>query len=183
MIKAFLSAVTISILATAAALAQNAASPGANPAPAPAANQPADVPNPPANTPNAPGLVANPPANAPNANGPNLQAQTPTFIKVNSDQMLTSNVVGLDVYNDKNNNIGKIHDVVLDKSNKVAGYILSVGGFLGMGTHYVAIEPGAVSITYDANNKAWRASMNATRNELKSAPEFRYGGRWTASRS
>ena len=61
--------------------------------------------------------------------------------------MLTSNVVGLDIYNGQNNNIGKIQDVVFDKSDKVIGYILSVGGFLGMGTHYVAVDPGAVSIS------------------------------------
>ena len=63
------------------------------------------------------------------------------------------------------------------------GYILSVGGFLGMGTHYVAVDPGAVNITYDANQKTWRAAMNATKDELKSAPEFKYDGRWSASRS
>ena len=97
--------------------------------------------------------------------------------------MLTSNVVGLDIYNSQNKDIGKIQDVVLDKSDKVAGYILSVGGFLGMGTHYVAVNPGSVSITYDSANKTWRAAMNATKDQLKSAPEFKYGGQWTASRS
>ena len=72
---------------------------------------------------------------------------------------------------------------MFDKSDKVTGYILSVGGFLGMGTHYVAVDPGTVSITYDGSNKTWRASMNATKDQLKSAAEFKYGGQWTASRS
>jgi sporulation protein YlmC with PRC-barrel domain len=179
--KAFLTAVAVSALAGATALAQQTPSPGANPAPAPMADQPATVSNPPANTANAPGPLANPPANAPVAQ--NLPAQGPNFIKVKADDMLTSNVVGLDIYNGQNNNIGKIQDVVFDKADKVTGYILSVGGFLGMGTHYVAVDPGAVSITYDANNKTWRASMNATKDQLKSAPEFKYGGQWTASRS
>ncbi len=179
--KAFLTAVAVSALAGATALAQQTPSPGANPAPAPMADQSATVSNPPANTANAPGPLANPPANAPVAQ--NLPAQGPNFIKVKTDDMLTSNVVGLDIYNGQNNNIGKIQDVVFDKADKVTGYILSVGGFLGMGTHYVAVDPGAVSITYDANNKTWRASMNATKDQLKSAPEFKYGGQWTASRS
>ena len=112
-----------------------------------------------------------------------MPANGPNFIKVKNDDMLTSNVVGLDIYNGQNNNIGKIQDVVFDKADKVTGYILSVGGFLGMGTHYVAVDPGAVSITYDGANKTWRASMNATKDQLKSAPEFKYGGQWTASRS
>ena len=97
--------------------------------------------------------------------------------------MLSSNVVGLDIYNPQNNNIGKIQDIAFDASNKVSGYILSVGGFLGMGTHYVAVDPEAVSVKYDGDNKTWRATMNATKDQLKAAPEFKYGGQWTASRS
>jgi sporulation protein YlmC with PRC-barrel domain len=182
--KAFVTAAAISALAGATALAQNASSLGANPAPASMANQPATTPNPPANTLNAPGSAANPPANAPEANAAqNVPQNGPNFIKVKSDDMLSSNVVGLDIYNGRNNDIGKIQDVVFNKADKVVGYILSVGGFLGMGTHYVAVDPAAVSITYDGANKAWRASMNATRDQLKSAPEFKYGGQWSASRS
>ena len=182
--KAFVTAVVLSSLAGAAALAQNTPSPGANSAPASAADQPAAMPNPPANTANAPAPAANPPANAPEAKAAqNVPAQGPNFIEVKNDDMLTSNVVGLDVYNGENNNIGKIQDVVFDKSDKVAGYILSVGGFLGAGARYVAVDPGAVSITYDGANKTWRASMNATKDQLKSAPEFKYGGQWSASRS
>ena len=112
-----------------------------------------------------------------------MPAKGPNFIHVASGEMLTSNVVGLDIYNSQNNDIGKIQDVVFDKSDKVMGYILSVGGFLSMGTHYVAVDPGAVTINYDGANKTWRASMNATKDQLKSAPEFKYGGQWTASRS
>jgi sporulation protein YlmC with PRC-barrel domain len=182
--KVFITAAALSALAGATALAQNTSTPGANPAPANSADHPATVTNPPADTLKAPGSVVNPPANAPQANAAqNVPAQGPNFIHVNNDDMLTSNVVGLDIYNSQNNNIGKIQDVVFDKADKVTGYILSVGGFLGMGTHYVAVDPGAVSVTYDATNKTWRASMNATKDELKSAPEFKYSGQWSASRS
>ena len=183
--KAFVTAAAIFALVGATALAQNASTPGANPAPTNNPDQPATtMANPAANASNAPASAANPPANAPRANAAqNVPANGPNFIKVNNDDMLTSNVVGLDIYNGQNNNIGKIQDVVFDKADKVTGYILSVGGFLGMGTHYVAVDPGAVSITYDGANKTWRASMNATKDQLKSAPEFKYGGQWSASRS
>jgi len=112
-----------------------------------------------------------------------VPAKGPEFINLQNSDMLSSNVVGLDIYNQQNNDIGKIQDVAFDSSMKITGYILSVGGFLGMGTHYVAVDPGAVAIKYDANNKVWRAAMNATKDQLKSAPEFKYGGQWTASRS
>src|SRR3984893_13197714 len=48
-------------------------------------------------------------------------------------------LIGVNVYNDVNEKIGDINDVVLDKSGKVENVVLGVGGFLGMGEHYVAI--------------------------------------------
>ena len=107
----------------------------------------------------------------------------PSFIQVQSGDMLSSNVVGLDIYNSQNDDIGKVQDIAFDASKRVTGYILSVGGFLGMGTHYVAVNPDALMVSYDAQNKVWKATMNATKDQLKSAPEFKYGGQWTASRS
>ena len=65
----------------------------------------------------------------------------------------------------------------------MTGYIVSVGGFLGMGTHYVAVDPDAVKVTFDTINKVWRATMNASKDQLKAAPEFKYEGQWNASRS
>jgi sporulation protein YlmC with PRC-barrel domain len=127
-----------------------------------------------------PSMTSPAPAPKPNLVMP---SGAPNFINVNSDNMLSSNVVGLDIYNDQNNDIGKIQDIVFDNSKKTTGYILSVGGFLGMGTHYVAVDPDSVKVTFDASNKVWRATMNATKDQLKAAPEFKYEGQWNASRS
>jgi len=155
-------------LFAAAALAQNATTP-ANNAPGPASTTPANM--------------SDQPTTAHKTAAAEVPNKGPSFISVPDSAMLSENVVGLDVYNSQNNDIGKIHDVIIDKDNNVKGYILSVGGFLGMGTHYVAVDPGAVAITYDDSNKTWRAAMNATKDQLKAAPEFKYQGRWTASRS
>ncbi len=125
-------------------------------------------------------MTANP---APKAAPAPMPSGTPNFISVKSDDMLSSNVVGLDVYNDQNNEIGKIQDIAFDTSKQMTGYIVSVGGFLGLGTHYVAIDPNSVKVTYDPSNKVWRATMNATKDQLKAAPEFKYEGQWNASRS
>jgi hypothetical protein len=46
-----------------------------------------------------------------------------------------------------------------------------------------AVNPDAVMVSYDAQNKVWKATMNATKDQLKSAPELKYEGQWTASRS
>ncbi len=129
-------------------------------------------------------MGANPPparpAPAQNAPVPNAG---PRFVQIENSDMLSSNVVELDIYNKQNNKIGKIQDIAFNSSKQFTGYILSVGGFLGMGTHYVAVNPSSLNVAYDAQNRVWRASMNATKAELKAAPEFKYSGQWTASRS
>ena len=98
-----------------------------------------------------------------------------TFSSVPQTDKLSSNMVGLDVYNTGNQDIGKIKDVAVGQDG-VNAYILSVGGFLGMGDHYVAVNSDALKIAYNPGDKAWHATMNATADQLKAAPEFKYTG-------
>jgi sporulation protein YlmC with PRC-barrel domain len=50
-----------------------------------------------------------------------------------------SKLAGVDVYNEANEKIGDINEVILDRSGKVANVILAVGGVLGLGEHDVAV--------------------------------------------
>ena len=95
------------------------------------------------------------------------------FTNIPVKDELSSKVVGLDVYNNANQNIGTIKDVAYNGTN-VNGYILGVGGFLGMGDHYVAVRPSAVKLSYDAKDKKWHATMDANADQLKAAPEYKY---------
>jgi PRC-barrel domain protein len=95
------------------------------------------------------------------------------FTSLPAKDELSSKVVGLDVYNSANQNIGTIKDVAYNGGG-VNGYIIGVGGFLGIGDHYVAVRPSAVKLSYDAKDKKWHASMDANADQLKAAPEFKY---------
>lgn len=50
-----------------------------------------------------------------------------------------SKVVGLNVYNAQNENVGSINDLLIDKSGGIKAAVISVGGFLGMGARLVAV--------------------------------------------
>ena len=95
------------------------------------------------------------------------------YSTVSKDEMFSSKLKGLNVYNQKDESIGEITDLAL-KNHEVDALILSVGGFLGMGEHYVAVSPSSVNIRYDTKNDKWLASMNTTKEALKAAPEFKY---------
>jgi sporulation protein YlmC with PRC-barrel domain len=102
------------------------------------------------------------------------------YVTVPPADDLSSKVVGLDIYNKDNKDIGTIKDIALDSNGRATAYVVSVGGFLGMGEHYVAVSPSAVEISY--KDSKWHADMNATADQLKAAPEFKYTGRWSTTK-
>jgi sporulation protein YlmC with PRC-barrel domain len=67
---------------------------------------------------------------------PNTATTTATSHR---DEWRASKVIGINVYNDANEKIGDINELLLDRSGKVVNVIIGVGGFLGVGEHNVAI--------------------------------------------
>lgn len=51
-----------------------------------------------------------------------------------------SKLMGLDVYNESNEKLGDISEILLDKSGKVNAVVIGVGGFLGVGQHDIAVS-------------------------------------------
>ena len=51
-----------------------------------------------------------------------------------------SKLMGLDVYNEANEKLGDVNEIILDKNGKVAAVVIGVGGFLGMGEHDIAVS-------------------------------------------
>jgi PRC-barrel domain protein len=102
---------------------------------------------------------------------------TETFVKAKPTDVLSNNLMGLNVTNQANETIGEIKDLILSQGD-LSGYIVSVGGFLGLGERYVIVRPSAVKVSYTENDNKWHAVMNATKDQLKTAPEFKYEGRW-----
>ena len=125
-------------------------------------------------------------ANGPGDNGANGSANGASgsqFVSVGQNEKLSSNLVGLDVYNASNQDIGQIKDLAVGPAGRTRAYIVSVGGFLGVGTHHVAMNPSDIKVSYNSSDQKWHATTSATSDQLKSAPEFQYTGRWNASKS
>ena len=120
---------------------------------------------------------------SPSASAQGMKRTTTTsgiFATISEGSILTSEVVGLDVYDDSMRDVGQIIDIATNQAGQMQAYILSIGGVLGMGEHYVAVNPQAIKLSYSDADQAWHASMNATDDQLKAAPEFQYSGRLAA---
>ena len=101
----------------------------------------------------------------------------PQFITVSNNTILSSGLIGLDVQSAGGKGTGKIEDVVFE-GGQIVGIVLSVGEILGGGQRFVAVDPSAISIRYTEGENRWQATMNADIDQLKSAQEFRYEGKW-----
>lgn len=127
-----------------------------------------------------------------------------------------SKVIGLNVYNNANEKLGSIGELLFDKSGNVKAAVISVGGFLGVGQHDVAVafdklkfvdtpvpstsaststSPGSgmrpgtttgaapstssksTSMPSTTKSSPWypdHAVFEATKDQLKSMPQFKY---------
>lgn len=118
-------------------------------------------------------------------------------------QWRSSKLIGVNVYNNANEKIGDINELILDKSGKVENVVIGVGGFLGMGEHDVAVSfdklkfvdkpvenrtsdtrptnearpatTGSAAGTSSSHN--WypdHVVLDATKDQLKAMPQFKY---------
>lgn len=98
-------------------------------------------------------------------------------VEAKPTDVLSRNIVGLSILNGQNETVGEIQDVLISQG-AVGGYIVSVGGFLGVGERYVVVPPSAVQLTYSENDKKWSARMDIVRSALRESTPFKYEGRW-----
>lgn len=83
--------------------------------------------------------------------------------------MSAGSLMGNDVYNLKEEDLGDVKELMLDmRTGKVAYAVLSFGGFLGMGEKLFAVPWAA--LTLDTENK--RFTLNVNKERLENAPGF-----------
>ena len=99
----------------------------------------------------------------------------PTFVAQAPSDMVASKLVGLTIQNASNETIGEIADVVLDEGTRVKSWIVGVGGFLGIGTKYVAVDPSAMRLVRAEGDKL-KATINTDKDQLRATPEYVYLG-------
>lgn len=83
--------------------------------------------------------------------------------------MGAATLVGNDVYNMDNEDVGEIEEIMLDmRSGRVDYAVLSFGGFLGVGKKLFAVPWNALEL--DTENK--RFTLNVAKERLEQAPGF-----------
>ena len=150
MLKKFMAVAAVSGLALTSALAQSTA---------PSSTQTPTAANP------APTSTAAAPAANPSGKAHFVDKQT-------SDQWLASKFKGTDVIGTDDKKIGDVSDILFDKDKKILAYIVGVGGFLGIGSKDVAVDPASFQAVPGTDQNNFKLRLSMTKDELKNAPAF-----------
>ena len=92
-----------------------------------------------------------------------------------ADEFRTSKLVGSMVYNQANENIGSIEDIILKPDGTLGTVVLSVGGFLGIGDKYVAVPFSSLKITRENDSTgSLRIITEGSKDLLKALPDYQF---------
>jgi hypothetical protein len=83
-------------------------------------------------------------------------------------------ILGKSVRSSAGEDMGRLVDVVVDRSGHPRAAIIDFGGFLGVGSRKIAVDWAALTFTHD-NAKGDLITVELTRDQLKAAPEFKEG--------
>jgi sporulation protein YlmC with PRC-barrel domain len=96
---------------------------------------------------------------------------------IQSDQIRASKMIGSAVYDIQNRKIGKVRDLVLDRSGQIAAVVVDVGSFLGMGGKNVAVKPSDIKTDHN------RLTLDVTKEQLQSMANYQLEDRNTGAGS
>jgi sporulation protein YlmC with PRC-barrel domain len=137
---------------------------------------------------NTPGANRSAPDAAGGGASPGLGATTPSGARsdvpsnrnpvlTDSETIRASKVIGSSVYNDKGEKIGSIDDVILDKNHQASAAVLSVGGFLGLGSKLVEVPYKQLEFGDTRQSSENRVKLpGATKDSLEGMPAYSYRG-------
>lgn len=112
---------------------------------------------------------------APDASAPKTTASVSGQVtQQKPDQWLVSKFKGTDVVGADNQKIGDVTDILIDKAGKIEAYIVSVGGFLGIGAKDVALPPSSFQVMAAEPNSGGyeRLKLSMSKEQLQQAASF-----------
>ena len=83
-------------------------------------------------------------------------------------------ILGREVLSANGEGMGRIVDVLVDRSGEVRAAIIDFGGFLGVGSRKIAVEWNALHFPPPAQADA-KITLELTRDQVKAAPEYQDG--------
>ena len=81
-------------------------------------------------------------------------------------------ILGRDVKSTADENMGRIVDVIVDRSGTVRAAVIDFGGFLGVGSRKIVVDWSALHFG-QVTNKKESITLELTLEQVKAAPEYK----------
>jgi sporulation protein YlmC with PRC-barrel domain len=120
-------------------------------------------------------LAQTPPRQVPSEAGPMAAPTSPA----STMRLLASDIYKASVYDNSENRIGDVTDLLMDHNGHITTAVIGVGGFLGVGQKDIAVPFTDLKFS-SRNGKEWVA-FNRTKEQLKSTPAYEPTGRSAAT--
>lgn len=98
---------------------------------------------------------------------------SPGYSSIPAADRTADNLEDADVYARDGEEIGDVTDLLVDNNGQVTHVVVNVGGFLGMGTHTVALPLDQVEVQWNQDRDDARVYVSMTKEELKALPEHK----------
>ena len=89
------------------------------------------------------------------------------------DPLTVQAVLGREVRSVADENMGRIVDIIVDRSGQVRAAVIDFGGFLGVGSRKIAVDWSI--LRFGSGEKSDRVMVDLTRAQVKAAPEYKDG--------
>jgi PRC-barrel domain len=124
---------------------------------------------------NAPAIAENAPAAASSepADQPSTEGAEPASVTVLNNHEVEG-ILGRPVQSVDDENMGRIVDVIVDRSGRVRAAVIDFGGFLGVGSRKIAVDWSALHFPPPSQPNA-KITLDLTRDQVKTAPEYQDG--------
>ena len=99
-------------------------------------------------------------------------AEPPTVTVLNNHEV--EGILGRPVLGANDENMGRIVDVIVDRSGRVRAAVIDFGGFLGVGSRKIAVDWSALHFPPPGQSNA-KISLDLARDQVNAAPEYQEG--------
>jgi sporulation protein YlmC with PRC-barrel domain len=105
------------------------------------------------------------------AGGPGARSEAAAIVVDHQD---VQSILGRQVLSSAGEDMGRVIDIVVDRTGQVRAAVIDFGGFLGLGNRKVAIDWGALRFA-PTGSKSDRITVELTRDQVRAAAEYRDG--------
>jgi len=113
------------------------------------------------------------PSTVPSSPAPSPDNTAPLPPRIVLDNHDVSGVLGKQVLSAANENMGRIIDIIVDRTGAARAAVIDFGGFLGVGSRKIAVDWNALHFALKDGKSL--VTLEMTKDQVKAAPEYQEG--------